>query len=122
VLEVNIVERARKTEGALRILLDEAWSNSLLQALAPVRKRAAHPTGGNPVTAKSIGAQLQVTLIARLLEKRVTVGTLLDMRPGDVIPVSLRTSDVLIGDSRLFRAAVAEHRGKLWLTSFENVE
>jgi flagellar motor switch protein FliM len=39
-----------------------------------------------------------------------------------VIPISLRGADVLIGGSRLFSASIAEHRGKLCLTSFEDVE
>jgi flagellar motor switch protein FliM len=122
VLEARVVERARKADGSLRILLDEPWSTSLLQGLAPMSKRTAQPAGAKPGGAQSVGAQLQVTLTARLLEKQLTVGTLLDMSPGDVIPISLGASDVLIGDSRLFRAAVAEHQGKLWLTSFESVE
>jgi flagellar motor switch protein FliM len=122
VLEAHVVERARKAEGTLRVLLDEAWSTSLLQGLAPVRKRPANQAGVKSAGGQPIGAQLQVSLTARLLEKQVTVGTLLDMCPGDVIPISLGASDVLIGDSRLFRATVTEHQGKLWLTSFENVE
>jgi flagellar motor switch protein FliM len=65
---------------------------------------------------------LQLTLVARLLEKQMPLGSLLDTRIGDVIPVSLGTSDVLVGDSRLFTASITEHKGKLCLTAFEDVE
>jgi hypothetical protein len=41
---------------------------------------------------------------------------------GDVIPVSVGRADVLLDDSRLFTAAVTEHKGKLCLTSFEDAE
>ncbi len=44
------------------------------------------------------------------------------LRVGDVIPVTFDSSDVLIGDARLFTAAVTEHKGKLCLTSFADVE
>ena len=45
-----------------------------------------------------------------------------DLQVGDVIPISLSRADVLLEESRLFTAAVTEHKGKLCLTSFEDAE
>jgi hypothetical protein len=47
------------------------------------------------------------------------LGRLLDLRPGEVLPVRLGATDVLIDDARLFTATVAERQGKLCLTSFK---
>ena len=63
-----------------------------------------------------------MTLEGRLVSKQVQLGALFDLRVGDVIPVSLSRTDVMLDDSRLFTAAVSEHKGKLCLTSFEDVE
>jgi len=57
-----------------------------------------------------------------LVTKEVMLGNLFDLRIGDVIPISMHRADVLLDDSRLFTAAVSEHKGKICLTSFEDVE
>jgi len=60
--------------------------------------------------------------VARLVERPLTLGELMDLHEGDVIPVSLGLADVLVDGAPLMRAAVAEHKGKLCLTSFEDTE
>lgn len=121
-LRAQILEPTRQIEGALSFRLDETWMARLLKALAPERERvSSHSMNAAEVT-QPLPTRLQLTLIARLLQKRVTVGTLMDLRVGDVIPVTFDSSDVLIGDARLFTATVSEHKGKLWLTSFVDVE
>jgi flagellar motor switch protein FliM len=57
-----------------------------------------------------------------LVSKEITLGTLFGLQVGDVIPVSVGRADVVLDNSRLFTAAVAEHKGKLCLTSFEDAE
>lgn len=111
-------EASRGIEGALWFTLDEAWMQRLLARLAPARDAGA----GRLSAATPLASQLQLTLTGRLLEKEMLLGELLDMRPGDLIPVRLGATDVLVDDSRLFTARVAEHKGKLCLTAFENVE
>ncbi len=69
-----------------------------------------------------LASHLQVKLEGRLVSKEVTLATLFGLKVGDVIPVSVGRADVLLDDSRLFTAAVAEHKGKLCLTSFEDAE
>lgn len=116
ILAANILEHDGRLEGTLWFQLDEAWMSRLLRALAPARRRAALP---DPA---ALPAHLRLTLTARLIEKPITLGALLDLRVGDVIPTTLGNADVLIDDSRLFTASIAEHKGKLCLTSFEDME
>ena len=109
--------RQRNVGGHLLLKISAAWMNRLLQALAPNRERQRQLTATKPFPAR-----LQLTLRARLLEKEVSLATLLDLRLGDVLPISVGDADVLIGDSRLFTASVAEHHGKLCLTSLADVD
>ncbi|CAM3555699.1 FliM/FliN family flagellar motor switch protein [Paracidovorax anthurii] len=103
--------------GALWLALDDAWMARLLHHLArPARARPV--SRREPPTAHAV----QLTLLARLVQREMPLGQLLGLRVGDVIPITLGPADVLVDDSRLFTAAVAEHKGKLCLTSFEDAE
>lgn len=111
-----IKESTHGVEGRVMLALDDAWLDLLLRKLAPMQRRRALVSGaGAP-----LGSRLHLRLVARLLQKDMPLGDLLSIKVGDVIPVSLRATDVLIDDSRLFTATVAEHKGKLCLTSFED--
>jgi flagellar motor switch protein FliM len=105
--------------GTLTFALDEATMARLLRALAPARSRAGR---GASAPARPLAEQLQVTLTGRLVRKEMQLGDVLDLRPGAIVPVSLGVADVLVGDSLLFTAAVSEHKGKLCLTSFDDLE
>ena len=118
-LRARIAERNQTLEGSLWLRMDEAWIARLLRALAPARDKTAR---ASVASAQPLPARLQLKLTARLLEKSVPLGTVLDLRVDDVIPITLGTTSVLIDDSCLFTASVAEHKGKLCLTSFEAVE
>jgi flagellar motor switch protein FliM len=72
--------------------------------------------------AEPLGTKLQVKLEARLVSKETTLGALFDLKVDDIIPVTVGRTDILLDDSRLFTAAVAEYKGKLCLTSFEDAE
>lgn len=120
-LQIKIVEHTHKVAGSLWLRLEEGWIARLLRGLAPARERGRVQKSTAAAT-QPLPARLRLTLIARLLEKQMPLGTLLDLRVGDVIPITLGSTDVLIGDSRLFTASVAEHKGKLCLTSFEDME
>jgi flagellar motor switch protein FliM len=52
----------------------------------------------------------------------VPLGSLLDLKVGTILPISLGVASVQIDNSPLFSAQVAEHKGKLCLTSFEDLE
>jgi flagellar motor switch protein FliM len=120
-LRVSVKERSHGLEGSLWFRFDEPWIERLMRALAPHRERNA-PRGAAGAATRPLTAQLQLTLSARLVDKEIDLGTLLDLRVGDVIPITLASTDVLIDDARLFTASIAEHKGKLCLTCFEAVE
>ncbi|MFO7305751.1 MAG: FliM/FliN family flagellar motor C-terminal domain-containing protein [Gammaproteobacteria bacterium] len=118
-LSVAVTEQVYGLEGTLRFRFDEEWIGRLMRALAPRRERRE---GIVRTDTQPLPSRLRLTLNARLIEKQIDLGTLLDLRVGDVIPVTVASADVLIGDSHLFTASVAEHKGKLCLTCFEDVE
>jgi flagellar motor switch protein FliM len=97
---------------------DQALMAAILGSLRPEQPRPHAARGpAEPLTAK-----LQVKLDGRLISKEIMLGALFDLKVGDVIPVSVGRTDVLLDEARLFTAAVAEHKGKLCLTSFEDAE
>lgn len=116
-IRIGLEDRLRGIGGALLLALDDAWLTQLLSGIAQKVGRSAPAVHTQPLANK-----MQIALTARLLSMEMTLGDVLDIRPGDVIPVSIGDAEVLVGDSRLFTAAVAEHNGKLWLTSFADQE
>lgn len=115
---VTLNVRDGEQEGKVWFALDKHLMTDVLRGVLPERD-----TGPKPQKQPGPLAQrLQVALNGRLVSKEVTLGALFDLRVGDVIPVSLHRADVMLEDSRLFTAAVTEHKGKLCLTSFEDVE
>jgi flagellar motor switch protein FliM len=88
--------------------------------LGTLRPEMGRPAARGP--AEPLATKLQVKLDGRLVSKEITLGALFDLKVGDVIPVNVGRADVLLDEARLFTAAVAEHKGKLCLTSFEDAE
>lgn len=118
IVRAAVSETAHQIEGAIWFSLDEAWMRRLFSRVGPARSRTRDRLG----SAIPLATRLNITLVARLLEKEVPLGMLLDTRVGDVIPISLGNADVLIEDACIFSARIAEHKGKLCLTGFEDVE
>jgi flagellar motor switch protein FliM len=116
-VKVEITEGGLGLAGRMWFALDAGWMERLLRHLIVARAKPKDLTDGKP-----LAARLQLNLCGRLLHKEMPLGRLIDLRVGDVIPVSMGATDVLVDDSRLFRAIVAERSGKLCLTSFEDVE
>lgn len=117
VVTVTVAETANGATGQFWFALDKQLMASVLRGLLRDRD-----SGKKPKAAAPLAQRLQVGLVGRLASKEVTLGTLYDLQVGDVIPISLSRADVLLEDSRLFTAAVTEHKGKLCLTSFEDAE
>ncbi len=119
-LQVPVSDTVRGVSGCVWMQLEESWIDRLLNGLAP-RLRGDASKSKSP-SAEPLAMSLNLQLAARLLEKQVQLGTVLDLRPGDVVPITLGHAEVLVDDSRLFTASVAEHKGKLCLTSFVDLE
>ncbi|GAA0758858.1 FliM/FliN family flagellar motor C-terminal domain-containing protein [Ideonella azotifigens] len=108
--------------GALEITLDDACMDRLFKTLEPARTERVRSRGDAANAARPFPHRLGLAMTARLLQKELSLGTLLDLKVGDVLPVRLGATDVLIDDARLFTATVAERQGKLCLTTFEDAE
>ena len=104
--------------GQFWIAPDQQLMAAILGTLRPESARQAAVRGPS----EPLATRLQVKLDGRLVSKEITLGALFDLQVGDVIPVNVGRADVLLDDARLFTAAVAEHKGKLCLTSFEDAE
>jgi flagellar motor switch protein FliM len=112
------VRDAAGSQGKFWIAPDQALMAAILGSLRPEQPRALAVRGPS----EPLSSKLQVKLDGRLVSKEITLGALFDLKVGDVIPVSVGRADVLLDEARLFTAAVAEHKGKLCLTSFEDAE
>ncbi|CAH0270036.1 hypothetical protein SRABI118_03464 [Massilia sp. Bi118] len=104
--------------GRFWIAPDQSLMAAILGSLRPEQPRT-HAARG---PAEPLSSKLQVKLDGRLVSKEITLGALFDLKVGDVIPVNVGRTDVLLDEACLFTAAVAEHKGKLCLTSFEDAE
>lgn len=118
VLTVRMDEPQTGLRSALQFSLDEAFMGLLLGQLAAGRSAPRKDLAKDET--QLLAQRLQIRLVARLLHRRMALGEVLDLRPGDIIPVSFQAADVLVKDSRLFTATVAEHKGGLWLTAFKD--
>ena len=112
------VSGANDIAGQFWIAPDQQLMAVILGTLRPESPRPRTQHG----PAEPLGAKLQVKLEGRLVTKETTLGALFDLKVGDVIPVNVGRTDVLLDEARLFTAAVAEYKGKLCLTSFEDAE
>jgi flagellar motor switch protein FliM len=116
-IRIALREPRSGATGCCWIALDQNLMASVLAGLRPEQARTRALRSAEP-----LASSLQVRLDGRLLSKEITLAALFDMQVGDVIPVSVGRADVLLDESRLFTASVAEHKGKLCLTSFEDAE
>ncbi|MET0518983.1 MAG: FliM/FliN family flagellar motor switch protein [Burkholderiaceae bacterium] len=125
VIRLTVLEASEGLRAQVCIALESAWLDRLLTLLAAPRTSAEAGALAGDDAGKhkpQLARQLPLTLQARLLEQTMTLGELLGLQPGVVIPVRLKGTDVLVEGSRLFTASVAEHQGKLCLTSFADAE
>lgn len=119
-ISVRIGERETREHWTVTLLLDNATFEHLLKSLADQRQttRIGHAQHSAP-----FAEQARVQLHAQLLEKRLTLGDIIDLKVGATLPITLHTrATVHIGTTRIFSALVAEDRGKLCLTTFDDTE
>ncbi|MET0983701.1 MAG: FliM/FliN family flagellar motor switch protein [Telluria sp.] len=115
-LTITLREPQGEREARCFIAPDARMMGQILQALQPERPQRAQRQ------AEPLGASLKLKLESRLVSHEMTLEALFGLKVGDVIPVTVGRADVLLDEARLFTAAVAEHKGKLCLTSFEDTE
>lgn len=113
-----ITLRPANGEGSARCFVapDTRMMGLILQTLQPERPQRT------PRQAEPLAAGLKVKLDGRLVSHQITLEALFGLKVGDVLPVTVGRADVLLDEACLFTAAVAEHKGKLCLTSFVDAE
>lgn len=117
-ITVPVREQAVSVSGTIRFALDDTRMTRLLLSAAPATDRTRERIDyGGPLPPR-----LPLTLTARLLQQEMSLGDLLDLKVGDIIPIKMGAAEVLIDDVRLFTAAVADNKGKLCLTCFEGAK
>ena len=120
-MQLTLGEAGSGGASQIGLALDAAVFAQVLRQLS-LQAALPGPAAGKTL-ARPFAEQLSIRLAARLMEKRLTLGEILDLRVGSVLPVSLQQqADVYIGRTRVFTAAVAESHGKLCLTSFDDAE
>jgi flagellar motor switch protein FliM len=114
-VEVSAVQSGERAQ--CWISPDQAMMAAIMQGLTPESSRRPRPARAEP-----LASALQLRLDGRLVSKEIPLAALFELKVGDVIPVSVGRAEVLLDEARLFTAAVAEHKEKLCLTSFEFAE
>ena len=117
VIRIQLTPAPGEEASQAWIALDQALMAQVLQGLKEERSSVRTQRASEP-----LATGLAVKLEGRLASKEMLLETLFALKVGDVIPVSVGRADVLLDESRLFTANVAEHKGKLCLTSFEDAE
>jgi flagellar motor switch protein FliM len=117
-LEVWLVEPQRGERHLLQLCLDDTWMAHLLDQVGQGRTLTREHT---TTPATPLAQRLKLRMVARLLQQRMPLGQVLDLRVGSVLPIPQPATVVLVKDSPLFTANVAEHKGRLWLTGFQDI-
>lgn len=116
-LGCDLLDAQGRPMGRLNWVLEDGALDALLRALAPPRRKPAK----KPADPATLRRQLPMLLDVRLLEKPMSLGEVMALRPGSVLPIDLGPATVRIQDSPVFKASVVEHGGKLCLTSLQEV-
>ena len=111
-------------EGKFHILLDNQHVDRLLATLR-------NPNENERKETESLSGEqfermincLPIRLVGRLSSSQLTVAELMTLKAGDIVPVSLPNRfPLLVGKEQLFNAVIAEDRGKLFFSEFnENI-
>lgn len=120
-LILQLTENDGSPCGAIRLSLDRDSLDRLLRASST--HLAPRPASASGTPGPHFGETLRLRLQARLQPQSLSLGEVLDLRVGQIIPaLHPGSAHVHIGRSRLFRASVVEHEGRLCLTSFTDEE
>jgi flagellar motor switch protein FliM len=101
--------------GLMVFALDSDTLATALRQLAPARRHS----GLRAPDGASLRRALPLRLDVRLAQKTMTLGELLGIQPGDVLPISLETATVRIQDKPVLKALVVENKGRLCLTNLQ---
>lgn len=103
--------------GSFSILLDHHHVDQMLATLRTPDATSAGRSGAlSQPQFEALFDSLPLKLNARLASLNLTVAQLTDVKPGDIIPITLNDPlPVFIGKEQIFDASIAEDRGRLFL-------
>lgn len=109
------------SEGCLYILLDNHHIDKLLSMFRTPSDEAVNDEPLSSAILEKLINHLPLRLTGRLSTSSLTVAELVDLKAGDVLPISLpERFPVFIGKEQPFTAVIAEDRGKLFLSEFND--
>ncbi|MDN6018263.1 MAG: FliM/FliN family flagellar motor C-terminal domain-containing protein, partial [Enterobacterales bacterium] len=103
------------------ILLDNHHVDKMLSNMRGPIEETQPRENITPAQIERMFYSLPLKLNGRLASLNLTVSQLLNIEAGDVIPISLNEQlPIFIGKEQMFSAVVAEDRGKLFLSEFND--
>lgn len=107
--------------GGFSILLDNQHVDRMLATLRGPAEETQQRENITPAQIERMFYSLPLRLNGRLASLNITVSQLLNIEAGDIIPISLNEQlPIFIGKEQMFTAVVAEDRGKLFLSEFND--
>jgi len=108
-------------KGGFSILLDNHHVDKMLSNMRGPIEETQPRENITPAQIERMFYGLPLKLNGRLASLNLTVSQLLKIEAGDVIPISLNEQlPIFIGKEQMFSAVVAEDRGKLFLSEFND--
>ncbi|MGC6096665.1 FliM/FliN family flagellar motor switch protein [Citrobacter portucalensis] len=111
--------------GNFTILFDQHHVDQMLATLrAPdrVKDGTGKSTSLSPAQIERLFDSLPLKLNGRMVSLNLTVAQLADIKPGDIIPVTINDPlPVFIGKEQIFEAAIAEDHGRLFLCDIHDI-
>lgn len=108
--------------GTFTVLLDNYHIDRMLARLRSSDREAS--SGQKPLSPGQIERMfygLPLKLQGRIASLNLTVAQLTDIEPGDIIPISLNDPlPIFIGKEQIFNAVIADDRGRLFLSDFND--
>lgn len=108
--------------GSFTILLDHLHIDRMLAGLrAPDGEEEGRKEQITAAQIERMFYSLPLKLQGRIASLNLTVAQLSDIEAGDIIPISLNEPlPIFIGKEQIFNAVIAEDRGKLFLSEFND--
>ncbi len=108
--------------GNFYLFLDGYHVDKLLAALRhPAEDELRNTDVVSPQPLDTMIGALPIKLTGRLASLNMTVAQLMQLQPGEVLPISMPDRcPLLIGQQQLFTAVIAEERGKLFFSEFND--
>lgn len=111
-------------QGDFSIFLDSHHVDLILARIrAASAENSSHVVRNSvsPAEIEKLFYSLPLVLHGRMVTLNLTIAQLSEIRPGDILPISLNEPvPIFVGKEQLFDATIAENRGKLFLCDLQD--